>query len=64
MLVSGQINDSSDIAALKELSPSTQDSTGYLFHPSQKQFEKYLKKDGFQDRDTFYKISSLIQDTP
>jgi hypothetical protein len=56
MLVIGHITDSTDIALLKELSENTHDSTGYVFHPTQKQFNAYLKRDGFKNRDTFMRV--------
>ena len=55
-LVLGRINDSSDIARLKQLAPYHCDSTGCVFRPSQKQFIKYIKGDGFRDRDTFDRV--------
>lgn len=55
-LVLGRINDSSDIARLKQLAPYHCDSSGCVFRPSQKQFIKYIKGDGFRDRDTFDRV--------
>jgi hypothetical protein len=56
MLIIGHITDSTDIALLKELSENTHDSTGYVFRPTQKQFNTYLKRDGFKNRDTFMRV--------
>ncbi|MBS1619201.1 MAG: hypothetical protein JST76_11815 [Bacteroidetes bacterium] len=55
-IVLGKITDSSDIARLKQLAPYHCDSTGCVFRPSQKQFIKYIKGDGFRDRDTFDRV--------
>ncbi|MBS1624206.1 MAG: hypothetical protein JST83_09320 [Bacteroidetes bacterium] len=55
-LVLGKITDSADIARLKQLAPYHCDSTGCVFRPSQKQFIKYIKGDGFRDRDTFDRV--------
>lgn len=55
-LVLGRINDSTDIARLKKLAPYHCDSSGCVFRPTQKQFIKYIKGDGFRDRDTFDRV--------
>lgn len=55
-LVLGKITDSADIARLKQLAPYHCDSSGCVFRPSQKQFIKYIKGDGFRDRDTFDRV--------
>ncbi len=55
-LVLGRINDSADIARLKQLAPYHCDSTGCVFRPTQRQFIKYIKGDGFRDRDTFDRV--------
>ncbi len=57
LLTIGYIKDSSEIKLLKELSENTEDSTGYHFSPTQRQFESFVKQNGFRDRDTFYRIS-------
>lgn len=56
MLITGHIADSSEITALKTYAEGTQDTLGYIFRPTQKEFKAYLKHDGFKDRDTFYRI--------
>jgi hypothetical protein len=58
MLIIGSVRDSMDIKALKTLSESTEDSTGIHFKPTQKQFEKFIKQNGFRERDTFYRASN------
>ena len=55
-LILGTIRDSMDIKQLKEISENIEDSTGYHFKPTEKQFEKFIKQNGFRERDTFYKV--------
>jgi len=57
LLILGTIRDSTDIKQLKEISENTEDSTGYHFKPTEKQFEKFVKQNGFRERDTFYRVS-------
>jgi hypothetical protein len=57
MLSIGYIRDSAEIRLLKDISGGTEDSTGYHFNPSRKQFESFVKQNGFRERDTFYRIS-------
>lgn len=58
ILTIGYIRDSTDIKLLKDIASDTKDSTGYHFKPSQKQFERFVKQNGFSEMDTFYRTNS------
>jgi len=55
-LTMSSINTTEDIEQLKALTESTQDSIPYVFSPTQKQFKKFVKDDGFRDAETFSRV--------
>jgi len=52
------ISPEEDLAQLKELSESTQDTAPYVFSLSRKQFKKFVREEGFRDSEEFLKISN------
>jgi len=50
------ISEKEDIDKLKSISESDIDSVPYQFHPTKRQFKKFLKAEGFSDTEVFEKI--------
>lgn len=50
-----KISMKEDIAMLKEITESTQDTIPYKFAVTKKQFRKFVKRDGFSDMEVFEK---------
>lgn len=52
-----KISKSEDLAALKTITESAQDTIPYAFSPSRQQFKKFIRSDGFKDREVFWRVS-------
>ncbi len=50
------INKTEDIAQLKTLTETVQDTLPYVFSPTKQEFKKFIKNEGFRDSETFLKI--------
>lgn len=50
------INPKDDLVQLKSLTESTQDTTPYVFSMTRRQFKKFVRNEGFRDREAFWKI--------
>lgn len=50
------INPKDDLAQLKSLTESTQDTTPYVFSMTRRQFKKFVRNEGFRDREEFWRI--------
>jgi hypothetical protein len=56
MVILGYVSDSADIARLEHITATVPDSSGYVFDPSRRQLKRFIRQDGFSDRDTFYRM--------
>ncbi|MEI8045955.1 MAG: hypothetical protein WCI92_01145 [Bacteroidota bacterium] len=50
------INKTEDIAQLKTLTETTQDTMPYVFSPTKQEFKKFINNEGFRDSEIFLKI--------
>lgn len=57
-LIISNLNKEEDITQLKELTANHQDTVPYLFSPTQKQFKKFIKNNGFRNTEKFVKINN------
>lgn len=55
-LVISRISAKEDLELLKEITETPADTTSYNFKPTQKQFKKFMKQDGFNDTEEFTKL--------
>jgi hypothetical protein len=55
-LILSSINPKKDLAQLKVLTESTQDTAPYIFSPTRKQFKQFVRNEGFRDREVFWEI--------
>ena len=58
LLTLGSITDSTDLEKLITITGTASDTTPHHFSPTRKQFRKFVKEEGFAERDSFYRISS------
>lgn len=58
LLTLGSISDSTNLEKLITITGTASDTTPHHFSPTRKQFKKFVKEDGFTERDSFYRISS------
>lgn len=56
-LILSSISPKEDIAQLKAITETTQDTSSQVFSPTQKQFKKFVRNEGFRDTEEFMKIS-------
>ena len=57
-LILSSISPKEDIAQLKAITETTQDTTLHVFAPTRKQFKKFVRNEGFRDNEEFVKISN------
>ncbi|HEY0751970.1 MAG TPA: hypothetical protein VGD26_12495 [Chitinophagaceae bacterium] len=60
LLTLGSITDSIDLEKLITITGTASDTTPHHFSPTRKQFRKFVKEEGFSERDSFYRISSPL----
>lgn len=57
-LIISDISVKEDLAQLKEITETTQDTVPYVFSPTRREFKTFVRNDGFRDSEEFTKISN------
>ncbi|MDQ3190433.1 MAG: hypothetical protein M3Q58_02465 [Bacteroidota bacterium] len=55
-LTISKVSTQNDLENLKELSESENDDSPYKFKPTKRQFKKFIKQEGFRDKETYKKF--------
>jgi len=61
LLTIGAISNENDIEKLQELSETNRDTISRNYTLTRKQFKKFIRQEGFSEKETFTKISAFVK---